>query len=218
MFDFFYNFQGYNQEAFLLINQLANHSSIIAHILQIFSYCFNITNFAIIYLVLCLYFYIKFREREDGRLRSSKFWLIYKNMAMIGITYTIFCITYTTLKFTINLPRPFCSLHPDTFITIANTQYERCLSSFPSSHTGLAILVAYFIWPYIKCSQKIIACIVVIIVAISRISLAMHYPADIIYSLFITTFLIVISKIIYKKLENNMIKWFGNIISRMINS
>lgn len=217
MFDFFYNFQGFNQEAFLLINQLTNHSSIIAHILQIFSYCFNITNFALIYLVLYLYFYIKLLRIQDVSLRSKKFWLIYNNMAMVGITYTIFCITYATLKFTINLPRPFCSLYPDAFITIANTQHERCLSSFPSSHTGLAILVCYCIWPYIKYSQKIIACIVVIIVAISRIALAMHYPADIIYSFFITTALIIISRIIYKKLENNVVKSVGQIISRVLN-
>ena len=218
MFDFFYNFQGFNQEAFLLINQLTNYSSIIAHILQIFSYCFNIANFAIIYLALCLYFYLKLLRIEDVSLRSSKFWLIYNNMVMIGITYTIFCITYTILKFTINLPRPFCSLNPDTFLTIAAIEHERCLSSFPSSHTGLAILVCYCIWPYIKCSQKIIACMVVIIVVISRITLAMHYPADIIYSFFITISLIIISKIIYKNLENNVIKWFGRIISRMINN
>lgn len=218
MFDFLYNFQGFNQEVFLLINQLTNHFSIIAYILQIFSYCFNITNFALTYFVLCLYFYIKLKCIKDPTLRSNRFWIIYNNMVMIGITYTIFCIIYAILKFTINLPRPFCSLPTDIFVTIANTEPERCLSSFPSSHTGLAMLACYYIWPYITYSQKIIACIVVIIVAISRITLAMHYPADIIYSFCITILLIMIGKRVYKNLENNIIRWSGNIISRMINN
>ena len=219
MFDFFYNFQGFNQEVFLAINQLTNHFSTIAYILQIFSYCFNLTNFALVYFVLCLYFYIQLRHTKDPDLRSSKFWIIYNNMVMIGITYTIFCITYAILKFTVNLPRPFCSLDPNIFVTIANTSLERCLSSFPSSHTGLAILVCYYTWPYTTTfSQKIIACMVVIIVAISRITLAMHYPADIIYSFFIAILLIIIGRIVYKNLENNLIKWVGKVISRVINN
>lgn len=218
MFDFFYNFQGFNQEVFLLINQLTNHFSIIAYILQIFSYCFNITNFAVIYLILCLYFYTQLKHVKDPSIRSNKFWIIYNNMVMIGITYTIFCIIYAILKFTVNLPRPFCSLHTNIFVTIANTSLERCLSSFPSSHTGLAILACYYIWPYITSCQKIIACMVVMLVAISRITLAMHYPADIIYSFFITILLIIIGKIVYKNLENNLVKWSGKIISRMINN
>ncbi len=218
MFYFFYNFQGFNQEVFLLINQLTTHFSIIACILQIFSYCFNITNFALVYFVLCIYFYVKLKRITDPILRSNKFWLIYTRMIPIGITYTIFGFTYFLLKFTVNLPRPFCSLDPSTFVTIADTKLERCLSSFPSSHAGLALLVCYFIWHYITSSQKIIAGAVVVIVAISRISLAMHYPADIIYSFLITALLIIIGNIIYRKLENNVIKCSGNIISRMINN
>jgi membrane-associated phospholipid phosphatase len=59
---------------------------------------------------------------------------------------------------------------------------------------------------------------VVIIVAISRITLAMHYPADIIYSFFIAILLIIIGRIVYKNLENNLIKWVGKVISRVINN
>jgi membrane-associated phospholipid phosphatase len=115
----------------------------------------------------------------------------------------------------LNFPRPFCSLPSNSFTVIANIDLERCESSFPSSHSGLALLVTYFIWSYITIRQKIISCFIVILVAISRITLAMHYPSDIIYSFLITIIIIFIGKIIYKIFANNLLKWFGKIIIRL---
>lgn len=212
MFELLYNFQGLNQAIFLYINQLTNHFSIIAAILQIISYCFNISNFAIFYIICCIYFYIQIKKIQDVNQAYLKFWPIYNKLILIGIIYTIFGFTYTILKFSINLPRPFCSLSQDSFITIINISLERCLSSFPSSHVGLALLVAYSIWSNITNIQKIIAILIVILVAISRISLAMHYPADLIWSLVITIMIIFVGKIVFKIFSNNLIKWFGEII------
>ncbi|WP_341749269.1 MULTISPECIES: phosphatase PAP2 family protein [unclassified Candidatus Tisiphia] len=209
MFELLYNFQGLNQEIFLWINGITNHFSIIAYILQIISYCFNITNFAIAYLIYCIYFYTQLKKIQDFNHRQSKFWAIYNKMVMIGIIYTIFGCIYALLKFSVNLPRPFCSLPINSFVTIANIELERCLSSFPSSHSGLALLVAYCIWSYITIRQKIIAILIVILVAISRITLAMHYPADIIYSFLITIIIIILGRIVFRIFANNLIKWLG---------
>lgn len=217
MFELLYNFQGLNQEVFLWINRMTNHFSIIAYILQIISYCFNITNFAIAYLIHCVYFYIQLKKIHDFNHRQIKFWSIYNKMVMIGIIYTIFGCTYTLLKFFVNLPRPFCSLHINSFVTIANIELERCLSSFPSSHSGLALLTSYFIWSYITMRQKITALLIVLLVAISRITLAMHYPTDIIYSFFITIIIIIFGKIIFRIFANNLIKWLGNGIFKILN-
>lgn len=212
MFEFLYNFQGLNQSIFFYINKMANHFSIIAEILQIISYCFNISNFAIAYFISCIYFYIQIKKIQDINQAYLKFWSIYNKLALVGITYAIFGFVYTILKFSINLPRPFCSLPTGSFITILDMTLERCLSSFPSSHAGLALLVAYSIWPNISNIQKIIAALMVILVATSRISLAMHYPADIIWSFVITIMIIYTGKAIFRIFSNNLIKWFGNII------
>lgn len=212
MFEFLYNFQNLNQEIFLWINKVTNYSSIMAYILQNISYCFNISNFAIIYIISSIYYYIQLAKIQDFNQRSSKFWIIYKEFMRIGIIYSIFGVIYAGLKFSVNLPRPFCSLPAGSFVTIADTQIERCLSSFPSSHSGLSLLVTYIIWPYLTIWQKFISCLIVLLTAISRITLAMHYPADIIYSYLITIIIIIIGKIIYQILENNLIEWFGKII------
>jgi membrane-associated phospholipid phosphatase len=217
MFEFLYNFQGLNQEIFLWINRITNYSSIIAYILQNISYCFNISNFAIIYIIYAIYCYIHLAKIQDFNQRSSRFWVIYNALISIGIIYAIFGVTYAALKFSINLPRPFCSLPLGSFVTIANTQLERCLSSFPSSHSGLTLLVTYFIWPYITKWQKFISCLIILLIAISRITLALHYPADIIYSLLITIIIIIIGRIIYQIFANNLIEWFGKIILNSLN-
>ncbi|WP_341748063.1 phosphatase PAP2 family protein [Candidatus Tisiphia endosymbiont of Dascillus cervinus] len=216
MFELLYNFHGLNQEIFLWINRITNHFSIIAYILQIISYCFNITNFAIVYFIYCGYFYIQLKKIQDFNQRQIKFWSIYNKMVMIGIIYAIFGCTYALFKFSVNIPRPFCSLPLNSFVTIAHVEVERCLSSFPSSHSGLALMVSYCIWPYITMWQKIIAFLIVLLVAVSRITLAMHYPADIIYSFLITIMIIVVSKMIFKIFTNNLIKWFGERILSLL--
>ncbi|XVN42188.1 MAG: phosphatase PAP2 family protein [Candidatus Rickettsia vulgarisii] len=216
MFELLYNFQGLNQSIFLYINQLANHFSIIANILQIISYCFNISNFAIVYFIFCIYFYAQIKKIQDINQAYLKFWSIYNKLILIGIIYAIFGFTYAILKFSVNLSRPFCSLPLGSFVTILDVSQERCLSSFPSSHVGLALLVAYSIWSNITNIQKIMAVLVVILVAVSRISLAMHYPADIIWSLVIIIMIIFIGKIVFKIFSNNLIRWFGEIAFRKL--
>jgi membrane-associated phospholipid phosphatase len=85
--------------------------------------------------------------------------------------------------------------------------HERCLSSFPSSHTGLAILIALNIWPYIGSGMRIFSAFIIGLVALSRVGLAMHYPADIFYSIFIAILVFAISKLVYRLFEDNLIKW-----------
>ncbi len=215
MFDFFYNFLGLNQQLFLLINHGTN-ISILPYIFQIISWFFGITHFAVYYIIYCVYIYIKLIKIQNQDQFFISFWSYYNKLAKAGITYTIFGLTYSVLKFSVNLPRPFCSLAGQDFVTVANTAAERCLSSFPSSHTGLALLIAYFVWPELSIKQKIAAILVVMLVAISRITLAMHYPADIIYSCFIATIVIIISNLFYKFLINNIAKIIGGFILRLL--
>ncbi len=212
MFEFLYNFYGANQEIFVYINKITNYPPILPYILKSISYCFNIGNFAICYCLFLVYFWLQLHTIQDFNKLSSKFWPIYHKLVLIGIIYTIFCVTYATLKYSINLPRPFCSLPTQYFITIVKVKLERCLSSFPSSHAGLALLTAYIIWPHTTLFQKIFLYLMVLVVALSRITLAMHYPADIIYSFVITTIIIVISKVIFKIFVNNLINRIGNIL------
>jgi len=182
MFEVFYNFYGLNQEIFLFLNKITN-IGFIPYFLRIISFCFNIANFALIYILYCIYFYIQLKKIKNDNERQNKF-----------------CV---------NLPRPYCSLPIDSFTTIINTANERCFSSFPSSHAALSVLVTYFAWDYIKLPLKILMICVIILVSLSRISLAMHYPSDIIYGIAITFIAILIGKLIYRIFAGNIIKKVG---------
>jgi membrane-associated phospholipid phosphatase len=76
-------------------------------------------------------------------------------------------------------------------------------------------LIAYFLWPFLSMGQRVCAILIVGAVMISRITLAMHYPADILYSLIIVFMVIQLGKVIFRIFELNVIKWVGERINRI---
>ncbi len=219
MHNIFYDFYGANKSIFVFINHISN-ASILPYILKIISNFFFIGNFVIYYFGLCLYFYWKLKKNDfnqsTAKSPEDNFITIYNQLFRIGMCYTIFGFIYAALKFGINLPRPFCSLPQEAFTTILNTSQERCLSSFPSAHTGLATMVIYYLWQYAKNYQKVLMVLLLILVAISRISLAMHYPSDILYSLLIILTIIKLNDVIFRLIHKKLIKPIGTFLFQLI--
>lgn len=212
MLELFYNPMGYNTDLFLLLNHLTN-ISVLPIIFQAISSVFFIANFAAAYLATCIYFYYKAKKANDP---TAYFEPIYYELTRIGIYYALFGISFAALKFSVNLPRPFCSLPVGDFITITNISIERCLSSFPSAHTGLSILVTYCLWPHINKALKTLMCTIILSVALSRITLAMHYPADIIYSAMITILVIIIGNCLYRTLKKPILIPIKNTLTQLL--
>lgn len=187
-------------EVFFAINHACSWP-FIQHMLKYVSAIFDIEMFAFYYcIILGILSFRIFRLKQ-----YDQYSFCYDFMVKLGICYTCFGFTYAILKFGINMPRPFCSLAESTFTTILDTSKERCQSSFPSSHTGLAFLITIFLWGYFKASSRACLLGLVTLVAISRIGLAMHYPADILYSLPLAGCVYILGMWIYQKLEHNVI-------------
>jgi len=212
IYNVIYNFFGINKEIFIFVNKITN-VGIIPTLLKISSQFFFIGNFAAYYLIICLYCYFKLKKRSNPKI---EFVPIYNQLVKAGTCYSLFGFAYAALKFGINLPRPFCSLTPSEFTTILDVTKERCLSSFPSAHTGLAILIAYYLWPYLTKYQKAIVLSLIVVVSISRITLAMHYPADIIYSILIASLIIFFSNKLVDYMQNIIVKPIGKIIADVL--
>ncbi len=212
IYNVIYNFFGINKEIFIFVNKITN-VGIIPTLLKISSQFFFIGNFAAYYLIICLYCYFKLKKRSNPKI---EFVPIYNQLVKAGTCYSLFGFAYAALKFGINLPRPFCSLSPSEFTTILDVTKERCLSSFPSAHTGLAILIAYYLWPYLTKYQKAIVLSLIVVVSISRITLAMHYPADIIYSILIASLIIFFSNKLVDYMQNIIVKPIGKIIADVL--
>jgi len=212
IYNVIYNFFGINKEIFIFVNKITN-VGIIPTLLKISSQFFFIGNFAAYYLIICLYCYFKLKKRSNPKI---EFIPIYNQLVKAGTCYSLFGFAYAALKFGINLPRPFCSLSPSEFTTILDVTKERCLSSFPSAHTGLAILIAYYLWPYLTKYQKAIVLSLIVVVSISRITLAMHYPADIIYSILIASLIIFFSNKLVDYMQNIIVKPIGKTLADVL--
>lgn len=199
-----YDFYGYNEYLFLKINNFC-HSLGIEEYLYYISKLFDIEHFALYYFASAIIGFIIIKGIEKKRL-------FFDFMMRMGTAYASFGFTYAGLKFSVNMPRPYCILNPFKFQTIADVADERCLSGFPSSHTGLAMLITLAVWQYLNPFGRISAIAVIILVALARISLAMHFPADIFYSLMIASIVYSLSYFIYRIFENNIFKWIKNML------
>lgn len=219
MKEIFYDWLGYNTEIFYYLNNLGNYW-FLPQILRCLSGVFNIENFAVYYLALCCFCYWYARPSSElnslGKVRGGgwDFFITYNTLVHIGICYAVCGLTYAALKFSVNLPRPFCSLPFGTFETVINTADERCMSSFPSSHSGLALMAAILAWGYFNLFAKTCAILVAIMVAFSRIALAMHYPADIVYSYLIVLLVLGLSQVVFVIFKHNIIKYTGELIKK----
>lgn len=211
MEELLYNFNGYNEKIFYIINNACS-SIIVQYFFEYISAMFDIEMIAIYYTIIAtilLYRIIKLKNYEQ-------YSFCYDFMVKFGIGYGLFGLTYAALKFGINMPRPFCSLPQQTFTTIIDISKERCHSSFPSSHAGIVFFITIFLWNYVQARARLIWLILIGLVATSRMALAMHYPADIFYSFFIAYGIYVFGMKIYHLLADNLIMLVKEKIGRYL--
>ncbi len=190
---------------FYSLNHFCN-TGFVPYALNILSNFFMIWCFAVYYILFCIYQIYRLNKLSPS-IRDIEYEKVFYTLVQVGTCYAFFGFAYAMLKFSINLPRPYCSLPEGSFVTIMNMEGVRCLSSFPSAHVGLAFMMAIFLWPHIGKLYRCLAVITVVLVALARITLAMHYPADIMYSLVITVLAVAMSQLIFSIFSDNIIKY-----------
>lgn len=208
--DLLYNFGGWNVKIFSYLN-LSLNSLLPIWVFKFISFFFDISLFALYYFLILFYFYYEIKKIPAGTDRKKKFWTLYQKSIKLGIAYACFGLAYAALKFSVNFPRPFCSLPEGSFKGLSDYGSYRCLSSFPSSHAGLAFFLAYFAWGYRSLKGKILLCSLACAVCASRIATALHYPADIAYGLFLSYAVIRIGDFAYRIFYPNIFSMLGKI-------
>lgn len=233
MLDIFYDFYGWNQKLFIVINSATN-IGILPYFFGIISLLFGPIAAGIYYTIYCFHLRKSLHDpNNQNTIRQILQVLIkaelqpssityngasneglaaqalkppkhtaairdkYSTAIRIAMRYLVICATYWFIKLLAHMPRPFCSLQRGDFVSIIDIDTNTCFSSFPSTHTAIAVLIATCIWSHTQMLQKLCIVVIVLLVGISRITLAMHYPADIIYSILISTLLIKCTDIIF---------------------
>lgn len=115
--------------------------------------------------------------KKDGLLEfreQAVAWLLL--LAVFSGAYVLDGFLVGWLKGWFDFPRPPAALPPGMVHVVGTAEFHH---SLPSGHASFAMLVAASLWPMLKPWAKWVALFFVAWVALSRISLGFHFPADV---------------------------------------
>ena len=116
--------------------------------------------------------------RKKPRPREASLgWL--SAVCVFAWSYVVVGLLVAALKAGLDLPRPPLALPPGSVHIVGAPEYRH---SFPSGHSAFAMTVAASLWPVLRRGWKILAVLFVAWVGLSRVSLGVHFPADVVGS------------------------------------
>lgn len=129
-----------------------------------------------LYLGLTALFAVIVVERARGRdgYALARPWLA--ALAVFSLAYACDGIVVGWLKDWLAFPRPASALPPGSVHIVGTPEYW---NSLPSGHSVFAITVAASLWPVCARRGRIALLCYVLWVGVSRVSLGMHFPADV---------------------------------------
>lgn len=141
-----------------------------------------------------------FQDTSHHRIRVSRWMAV---IAVFSLAYLLDGILIGYLKPLFDYPRPPLALPQGTFNVIGDPEYHR---SLPSGHASFAMLVTASLWPVLNHRWRIAGVVFVLWVGISRVSLGVHFPADVIAG-FLSSLAVVL--LVYAGVQN-MLKLIDN--------
>lgn len=98
-------------------------------------------------------------------------------LATLSLAYFIDGLLVTWLKHGLDFPRPPLALTPGSLHVIGTPELHH---SLPSGHATFAMTLGASLWPLLRRRGRIALALFVLWVGISRVSLGMHFPADVV--------------------------------------
>ncbi len=176
MKEILYDWGGLNVWLFHAINNV--HAGWWDGFMQLGSLLGKHTNFAVFLAATALVAVVqvtRVRERDtaDGPSQANR-WL--GVLAVFSLAYVADGLVVSVLKDWLNFPRPPAALPAGTLFVIGQPEYQH---SLPSGHATFAATVAASLWPMLNRYGRTGAASFVLWVGLSRVSLGMHFPADV---------------------------------------
>lgn len=175
----FYDFFGLNEQIFFLLNGFA-HTQFFDEFLLSLAFVFKPLKMGG-FLVLCFnIFAIRqvLKSRNSENLRKCLILLISS-----FVTYAL----VTIFKASFGFMRPICIFedHPiymHKITVVYENIFKKCYHSLPSGHSAIVVLLGLNLMAFTK-NAFVKICVIFIIVTtmISRVMIAFHFPADVIY-------------------------------------
>lgn len=114
---------------------------------------------------------------RDHGVADAVLWAWMVTLAVFACANAVDGLLIGWLKEWLDFPRPPQALSPESLHVIGAPKYSH---SLPSGHAAFAMTVAASLWPVLIRPARIGLVVYVLWVGLSRVSLGMHFPADVI--------------------------------------
>jgi membrane-associated phospholipid phosphatase len=121
-------------------------------------------------------------------------------IAVFSLAYWLDGLLLGYLKPLLDFPRPPLALLPDTMHVIGNPEYHH---SLPSGHSSFAMTVVASLWAILSRRWRVVGVFFVLWVGISRVSLGMHFPADVLAGFLVSLVIVLLLKVVIQLLFPN---------------
>ncbi|HEU5046571.1 MAG TPA: phosphatase PAP2 family protein [Rickettsiales bacterium] len=149
--------------------------------------------------------WLALRAKNVRALQGAEAYTVYIKQARhlvisLVLCYVVYLVWVTGLKHLLSLPRPFAYLPEGTvFIKDSIRQKEEPFVSFPSGHSGFAMLMLVVFWSRLNGFSKIAGIALVLGIAVSRIALGVHFPSDVTGTLILSFIVTLLVLRLYRK-------------------
>jgi len=132
--------------------------------------------FYLVLLTLCALGAVNMTAQNPEQYQTSaKRWIAV--IAVFSLAYWLDGLLLGFIKPYLDFPRPPLALLPDTLHIVGTAEYHH---SLPSGHSTFAMMVVASLWPILSRNWRVAGVCFVLWVGLSRISLGMHFPADVV--------------------------------------
>ena len=114
-------------------------------------------------------------------------------VATFSLAYFVEGYLITWLKLSLDYPRPPLALLPKSFHLIAKPEFHH---SLPSGHATFAMTLGASLWPLFGRNGRLLLAAFVLWVGVSRVSLGVHFPADVLAGYLIGLLVVLTSRLL----------------------
>jgi membrane-associated phospholipid phosphatase len=193
-----YDWHGANEWLFLQVNSIRGFYY--DQLMQLITLLGNYRYFAFwiaglaLFAMLSLTFH-KLQKKSVIRPRAVV-WLGVFVVLMVGFAANGLMVQ--SMKAYFDYPRPYVAFASENIHLLEMKDADDGLKSFPSGHTAFITFLMASLWPVFRDRWKKWAIVCVALVGWSRVSLGVHFPADVVWSCLMTLVLIImVRKICY---------------------
>lgn len=156
----------------------------------------NLFSFYLVLLTLLALLVVNKPMQDSDQYQTRvKRWMAV--IAVFSLAYWLNGLLLGYLKPLLDFPRPPLALLPDTLHIIGTPEYHH---SLPSGHSSFAMMVVASLWPVLSQRWRLAGVFFVLWVGVSRISLGMHFPADVLAGYLLSLLVVLLLYLAVQKL------------------